>query len=147
MEKLNLPTFDFKITDINGVNYIFDIFRKKNIVLTPEEWVRQHFLLLLINQYKYPKSLIKLEGGLHYEKLEKRTDIVVLDRYGEPFMLVECKKATVKIDDKVLKQATIYNKIIQSKYIVLTNGLKTLCFETTKDSEKIVQLSDLPAFT
>ncbi len=146
MEKLNLPSFDFKITEIDGLQYVFDIFRKKNIVLTPEEWVRQHFLHLLINHYKYPKSLIKLESGMKYQKLDKRTDIIVFDRNGLPFLLVECKKASVKIDKFVLKQATIYNKVLQAKNIVLTNGLKTICFECEPNSDKIIQLENLPTF-
>ncbi|MFL5728166.1 MAG: type I restriction enzyme HsdR N-terminal domain-containing protein, partial [Cytophagaceae bacterium] len=85
MQKLNLPQFDVKIQESNGKTEIFDALRKKYIVLTPEEWVRQHFVNLLIQHYNYPKSLISLESGLKYNELQKRSDIVVYDREGKPF--------------------------------------------------------------
>lgn len=146
MEKLNLPSFEFKIEEFDGKTYIFDKIRKKNIVLTPEEWVRQHFISMLINFYDVPKSLITLEEGIIYHKLNKRSDILVYDRKGNPFILIECKRPTVLINKNVLNQIIIYNKIIKARFLVISNGLKTICFETFEESDKILQLNDLPKF-
>src|SRR5690606_11621802 len=104
MNKLNLPEFEIKIKNISGKNHVFDELRKKFVCLTPEEWVRQHFVHLLVKFYKYPKSLIKLEGGLTYNSLKKRTDIVVYDRQGNTFLIVECKAATIPVTQSNFKQ-------------------------------------------
>lgn len=126
---LPMPTFEKKISTLENKMYIWDVIRKKNVVLTPEEWVRQHIIHLLLSHYEYPKSLFRLESGLIYNKLEKRSDILVYDRSGTPFLLIECKAADVKIDQSVLEQVTRYNKIVKAPYISLTNGFKTFCFE------------------
>lgn len=110
---------------------IFDVIRKKYIVLTPEEWVRQHFIHFLINSYKYPKSLMKVESGLKYNNLQKRSDIQVYTRKGHPFLIVECKASNVKLDSKVIDQAALYNKSIGADYIIVTNGMNFRCLKTT----------------
>lgn len=110
---------------------IFDVIRKKYIVLTPEEWVRQHFIHFLINSYKYPKSLMKVESGLKYNNLQKRSDIQVYTRKGHPFLVVECKASNVKLDSKVIDQAALYNKSIGADYIIVTNGMNFRCLKTT----------------
>ncbi len=144
LKQLTLPTFDYKITEIEGKNYIFDIIRKKNLILTPEEWVRQHFIHLLINQYLYPKSLFKIEGGLKYNRLQKRSDIVIYDRIGSPFLLVECKSADETINQSVVEQASRYNQTIRAKYLAVTNGIKTFCFEIDFEKNITIQLQNLP---
>ncbi|MDA9555680.1 type I restriction enzyme HsdR N-terminal domain-containing protein, partial [Pelobium sp.] len=93
---LNLPPYPFKLTIQEDVTYIFDELRKKKLVLTPEEWVRQHFIQFLIQQKRYPKSLIKLEGGLKLNQLQKRTDILIFNKEGKADILVECKATFVK---------------------------------------------------
>ena len=95
MIKLNLPDFDYKLKKAEGKVWIFDVIRKKYLVLTPEEWVRQHVVHFLITHKKYPKALIKLEGGLNYNQLQKRSDIVVFDREGKPWMIMECKAPAI----------------------------------------------------
>lgn len=125
--ELNLPPYPFKLHQKDNVVFIFDELRKKDLVLTPEEWVRQHFIQYLINQKKYPKTLIKLEGGLQLNKLQKRTDIVVFGQTGVPEVLVECKATVVKITQDVFDQAARYNMIHQVKYLVITNGLQHYC--------------------
>jgi predicted type IV restriction endonuclease len=144
MTSLNLPSYNYKIKEIEGKTYIFDFIRKKYLVLTPEEWVRQHFINLLVSNYQYPKSLIKLEGGLKYNSLQKRSDIVVFDREGKPLLLVECKETGVKIDKKVVEQASRYNLTLKCKYLVVTNGIQTFCFEIDFENEIFVQLKDIP---
>lgn len=124
MEKLNLPDCSLKIKNEEGNEFVFDIIRKKYVTLTPEEWVRQHFIHLMINNLRYPKSLISLEFPLTYFKSGKRSDIVLMDRAGKPFLLVECKSAKVKLGTDTINQISTYNKVIKAPYIAMTNGLK-----------------------
>ncbi len=136
--------FDIKIKNVDGKNLVFDPLRKKFVVLTPEEWVRQHFVHLLINKYKYPKSLIKLESGLKYNKLSKRTDIVVYDRNGDTFLVVECKAAHILLNQETLKQVTTYNLTMKAKYIAVTNGLQHFCCAIDHKEKACTFLNDLP---
>lgn len=125
---------------------VFDQIRKKYIVLTPEEWVRQHFINYLIVELGYPKGLINVEQGLRYNSLLKRSDIVVFNRQGEPIVLVECKSTRQAINRKVLEQALTYNKTIGSRYIIITNGLESACMEIVKETSKVEFLSKIPAY-
>ncbi len=144
MHQLNLPSYIYKMKETDGKTYIFDAIRKKYLVLTPEEWVRQHFINLLLNHYGYSKSLLRLEGGLSYNKLQKRTDIVVFDNDGKPFLLVECKAADVPINRAVIEQASRYNLTMQCPFLVVTNGISTFCFKINFETGKYEQLKDLP---
>jgi hypothetical protein len=121
---LNLPPYPFKITDANGQLTLFDVIRKRDIIITPEEWVRQHFVQYLINQKKYPKSLIKLEGGHKLHGMAKRTDIVVYNPAGEKILLVECKAPSITIDQKTFDQVARYNMVHKVKLLAVTNGLQ-----------------------
>jgi len=123
LQPLNLPPYPFKITDENGQLFLFDEIRKKNVVLTPEEWVRQHFVQYLVHEKKYPRSLIRLEGGLRLNGLAKRSDIVVFNNRGEKVLMVECKAPSVKITQKVFDQIARYNSIHHIKLLAVTNGL------------------------
>jgi Type I restriction enzyme R protein N terminus (HSDR_N) len=145
MTQLNLPSYDYKTKEMDGKTYVFDIIRKKYLVLTPEEWVRQHFIHLLIKHYNFSKSLIRLEGGLNYNRLQKRSDIVVFDQEGNPFLLVECKAPEVKINQAVIEQASRYNLTLRCPFVAISNGLSTFCFEIDFENEKIKQLKDLPS--
>jgi len=131
---LNLPPYPFKITDRNGQLILFDVIRKRDIVLTPEEWVRQHFVQYLIHQKSYPKGLIKLEGGHMLHGKSKRSDIVVYNTTGDKILLVECKAPSVTIDQKTFDQVARYNMVHRVKTLVVTNGLQhyycTIDFET-----------------
>lgn len=146
MSSLNLPKFDWDIRENKGSATIFDPLRKKHIVLTPEEWVRQHFVQYLIQHLKYPKSLIQLERGHAYNTLAKRTDILVYDRSGSPFMLIECKASHIKIDEKVFQQASVYNKTIQAKYLVVTNGMQHFCCSIDHVNGKFDFMNELPIY-
>ena len=146
MEKLSLPSFDFNIKESDGKTVIFDIIRKKYLVLTPEEWVRQHFVHYLINQLGYTKALISVEHGLKYNKLQKRTDIIVHDREAKPLVLVECKAPEHGLNQKVLEQAMMYNKTLKAEYIIVTNGLEHSCLKVDSIGRKIEFLSTLPFY-
>jgi hypothetical protein len=146
MHKLNLPEFEYSLRKADGKVWIFDVIRKKYMVLTPEEWVRQHFIHYLISGLGYPKALIKVEGGLRYNSLSKRSDVVVFDREGKPWMVVECKSPEVKITNDVLQQASVYNATHKGKFITVTNGLKHYCCSVNWNDGTVEVLKDLPAF-
>ncbi len=134
MEKLNLPDCSLKIKNEEGNEFVFDIVRKKYVTLTPEEWVRQHFIHLMINHLAYPKSLISLEFPLTYFKSGKRSDILLSDRKGAPFLLIECKAAKVKLGPKTIHQISTYNKIVQAPFIAMTNGMKHFIWKFSGDN-------------
>ena len=147
MHRLNLPSFDYKLKKAEGKVWIFDIIRKKYIVLTPEEWVRQHFLHYLFNDLHYPKALTKVEGGLTYNTLSKRSDIVVFDRDAKPWILIECKAPEVKLSENMLHQASTYNATLKARYLTITNGLAHLCAETNWGDGTTRILQELPVYS
>ncbi|RKR82620.1 type I restriction and modification enzyme subunit R-like protein [Mucilaginibacter gracilis] len=124
LEPLNLPPYPFKITNQNGTLFLFDEIRKKDVVLTPEEWVRQHFVQYLIKEKNFPRSLIKLEGGLKLNGNARRTDIVIFNNKGEKVLLVECKAPQVKVTQQVFDQVARYNWVHKIPLIAVTNGLQ-----------------------
>ncbi|MCX2575404.1 type I restriction enzyme HsdR N-terminal domain-containing protein [Pedobacter sandarakinus] len=144
---LNLPTYPFKITSNNGQVYIFDELRKKHLVLTPEEWVRQHFIQNLILHYQFPKTLIQIEGGLVLNQLQKRSDILIFNSKGEKLVLIECKAPKVKITPAVFEQASRYNSIHQAKWIVLTNGLQHVYAKMNNQNGTFVYTEALPCYS
>lgn len=146
MTALNLPPFDYKITK-SGANYlIFDTLRRKKVILTPEEWVRQHFVHYLINHLNYPKSLISVERGTSYNKLQKRTDLCVYNNEGKPHLLVECKAAHVPVTQDVVKQVSVYNQTLQAKYVVITNGIQHFCWEVDFETRQYVPMQEVPVW-
>lgn len=146
MLALNLPEFDYKLEKADSKVWIFDVIRKKYVLLTPEEWVRQHIIHYCITHLNYPKALVKIEGGLRYNKLQKRSDIVVYDRNGKPWMLIECKSPDVKLSQASIRQAAMYNVTVGAQYIVVSNGLKHICYKVNEHNEAS-QLKDFPEFT
>ena len=146
MQKLNLPAFPYTLKEVNGKVCIFDVIRKKYLVLSPEEWVRQHFIHYLISSLKYPKSLIKVEGGLSYNQLSKRSDIVVYDRAAKPWMLVECKSPQQAINDTTLRQASVYNATLKAPYLAVTNGLLHYCTRIDWKENRFDLMQELPPF-
>lgn len=129
-----------------GKVYIFDNIRKKYVVLTPEEWVRQHFINYLIQDLKYPKSLFRIEGSISYNKLQKRSDILIYNRQGKPWMLVECKSPTIKLSQKAFNQVAVYNMTIGAEYVAVTNGMVHYCYAGMKKGEEVKFLDDFPDF-
>ncbi|MEB0262525.1 MULTISPECIES: type I restriction enzyme HsdR N-terminal domain-containing protein [unclassified Mucilaginibacter] len=146
LQPLNLPPYPFKLTDDNGQLTLFDELRKKNIILTPEEWVRQHFVQYLIRQKQYPKSLIKLEGGLRLHGMAKRTDIVVFNSSGEKILLVECKAPSVAISQATFDQAARYNMVHKVKLLAVSNGLQHYYCSISHENETYKFLEELPGY-
>ena len=145
MRKLNLPLFEFKIKKENNNSIIFDQIRKKWIILTPEEWVRQNFISYILDK-NYPKSLINCEKVFFINKVTKRYDIVVYDSSGDVEILVECKSYDVNLIKEHFDQVMRYNLELKSKYVIVTNGLRHFYFEFD-DSEKIYkQKKDLISY-
>jgi len=144
MESLNLPTFAYKVKHVNGKPHIFDIIRRKFVTLTPEEWVRQHFIHLLITEYGYPKSLFAVETGIQYNALSKRTDIMVLSGESLPFLLVECKAPFISVNDATFAQISRYNFTLQPQYLAVTNGMSHYCFKAING--QIHFMDDFPKY-
>ncbi|SNT12990.1 Type I restriction enzyme R protein N terminus (HSDR_N) [Ekhidna lutea] len=140
MHPLKLPEFDYQVEG----NNIFCQVRKKWVVLTPEEWVRQHFINLLVAHLNYPKGLFKLEHSMRYFKNQKRSDISVLDKGGEMFLLVECKAPNVKLDQKVVNQVSAYNKVLDSQYLAITNGMTHFIWK--KEELGFKQIKEFPFY-
>ena len=146
MIKLNLPSFNYQLKKSGGKLYIFDVIRKKYVVLIPEEWVRQHFVHYLVDHLAYPKSLIKVEGGLLYNRLRKRSDIVVFNRSGQPWMIIECKSPEVQLSYASVFQASMYNASIKADYLVVTNGLQHYYAGINWAKGTSMPLAEMPPF-
>ena len=137
--------FNFKIITKKDKKYIYDIIRKKYILLTDEEKVRQLTIRFLIDELEIPKSQISTEKEFKIESgLKKRFDIIVFNRNGKVAILVECKSSKIKINTKVIDQILIYNKKLKAKYLMVTNGIKTIAFYS--DLKNIKQINKLPKY-
>ncbi|MEI6866689.1 type I restriction enzyme HsdR N-terminal domain-containing protein [Flavicella sp.] len=143
---LNLPPCKFKIKNSENKRLIFDNLRKKYIVLTPEEWVRQHYVSYLINEKKYPESIIAIEKQLTINGLKKRTDILIFNKNGLPDIIVECKAPSVKITQSTFDQIARYNLKLNAKYLVVTNGLSHFYCQIDKKKEVYTFLKDIPSY-
>ena len=143
MLKLNLPEFKIRIKNKDNKAHIFDIVRKKFVLLTPEEWVRQHIINFLI-QRKISKNHIAVEKKIVINNLIKRFDIVVFDRSGKILVLVECKAPKITLNQKVFDQVSIYNQHLDSKYLMITNGLTHFYLKVDKKNKKYVFLNKFP---
>ena len=146
MEKLNLPQYDFRIRKKEHKLEIFDTFRKKFVALTPEEWVRQNFLMYLVKEKDYPVSLISVEAGLKLYNRIKRTDIVVYNNNAKPVLIVECKASDVPISQKTFDQIARYNMVLKVNYLIVTNGLNHYCCHLDYENNTIKYLKDIPDY-
>ncbi|SDW77506.1 Type I restriction enzyme R protein N terminus (HSDR_N) [Lutibacter oricola] len=147
MQVLNLPTYKFKIKSNENKYLIFDIIRKKYVVLTPEEWVRQHIIHYLIEEKNYPISLIAVEKKLTINNLTKRTDILVFNTKGLPHLIVECKAPKVKITQNSFDQIARYNLKLDATYLVVSNGLQHYYCSMDKENEQYVFLENIPHYS
>lgn len=128
---IQYPEHNFKIKEEEGCEMIFDELRKKWVVLTPEEWVRQNTIQYFIRAMEYPKELISIEKELKIRELKKRFDIVIYDKKIKPWILVECKSMETFLNEEVITQALIYNQKLSIKYLIVTNGKYTRGFQLT----------------
>ena len=146
MYELNLPKYGIKIANENGHQTIFDVLRRKYVALTPEEWVRQHFVHYLIEHKGYPQSLMANEIQLAIGNKKLRCNSVLYDRSLKPRMIIEYKAPTVNITQKVFDQITIYNMLLHVDYLVVSNGIKHYCCRMDYENQKYLFLDDIPDY-
>lgn len=146
MQKLNFQLYNFRFKNSENKVSIFDEVRKKFIILTPEEWVRQHVVRYLLEEKNYPKSLINVEKVLQVNGLRKRYDIVVFNTDGSIFILIECKAPEIKIGQITFDQIARYNMTMKADYLMVTNGLNHYFCQMDFENEKYQFLPELPMY-
>ena len=147
MHKLNLPSYQFKIKSSENKQLIFDPIRKKYVVLTPEEWVRQNFVQYLIKEKNYPISMVAVEKQLTLNSLKKRFDILIFNSDGSSKIIIECKAPSVKITQDTFDQIARYNLKLNADYLVVTNGLTHFSCELDNLNEKYIFLKEIPQYS
>lgn len=143
---LNLPEYKFSFKQENNKTYIFDEVRRKYLVMTPEEWVRQNFVKYLVQNLGYPAGLISLEIPLKINRTDKRSDVVVFNHEGKILMLIECKAPHIKISQNTFDQAAVYNLNFKASYLVVTNGMAHYCCKVDYENNKWDFLSEVPGY-
>lgn len=146
MYKLNLPPFEYRVKSEAQRKLIFDVVRKKYVVLTPEEWVRQHIVHYLLAEKNVPPTLIGVEKGLKVLGRNRRVDIIVYNNLGTPALLVECKAPTVKLNPTTLSQAAVYNYGFGTNCIMISNGMQHLYLQIDKEKQQFAWLENLPIY-
>ena len=142
----NFQLYNFRFKNNENKVSIFDEIRKKFIILTPEEWVRQHVVQFLLEEKKYPKSLINVEKVLKINGLRKRYDVVVFNSDGSIFILIECKAPEIKITQATFDQIARYNMTMNAQFLMVTNGLNHYFCQMDYENEKYTFLENLPNY-
>jgi hypothetical protein len=144
VQKLNFPTYSFRLKNRENKRLIFDDIRKKFMVLQPEEWVRQHCVRFLIEEKQYPKSLINVEKELKVNGLNKRYDIVIYNSDGSIHLIVECKSPKITINQDAFDQIARYNLTLNASYLMVTNGINHYYCKIDSETECYQFLKDIP---
>ena len=147
MQNLNFPTYSFRFKNSENNTHIFDVIRKKFVVLQPEEWVRQHCIQFLINEKNFPVNLINVEKVVRINGLNKRYDIIAYNSDGSIFLIVECKAPRVKISQSAFDQIARYNLALKASCLMVTNGLNHYYCQMDFKKEKYHFLKDIPEYT
>lgn len=146
MQQLAFPAYSFRVKSSENKTTIFDVIRKKFVVLTPEEWVRQHVVLFLIEERNYPKSLINVEKVIKVNGTIKRYDVVVFNPDGSIFLLVECKAPKIKISQHTFDQIARYNLTLKGEYQMVTNGLEHYYCQIDYQAENYQFIPEIPLY-
>lgn len=146
MFELNLPKYETKIIEREGKPAIFDNLRRCYVALTPEEWVRQHFIHYLIELKHYPATLMSNEVSLELNGTKKRCDTVVYDRSLRPRIIVEYKAPTVRIGKEVFAQVARYNLVLKVEYLIVSNGINHYCCRMNYQNNTFEFVSDIPEY-
>ena len=146
MPQLNLPKVALKTKSVEGTIQVFDVIRKKYFVLTPEEWVRQHFIHYLNAEKNYPMGLMGVEKMVKYNALKTRADILLYTTKGKAKMIVECKAPNVKITQDTFNQIAKYNFKLKVQFLVVTNGMQHFCCKMDYEKNINCFLEEVPAF-
>ena len=144
---LNLPAYDAKISEENGKLRIFDPLRKCHVTLTPEEWVRQHFVNYLVNHKGYPTTLTANEVAIKLNDTSRRCDTVVYDKQLQPRVIVEYKAPTVKITRDVFAQISRYNLVLKVDYLIISNGLQHYCCKMDYEKQSFNFMKEIPEYS
>lgn len=147
MQLLNFPSYSFRVKNRKNRTLIFDDVRKKFVVLTPEEWVRQHAVQFLLQEKKYPFNYINVEKQIKLNGLVKRYDIVVFKPNGQLHILVECKAPEIAISQSTFDQIAQYNFKLNAEYLMVTNGLSHFYCKTDAEAEKYQFMREIPDFS
>ena len=145
--ELSLPPFKYKVKKQGGNVLIFDILRKKFVVLTPEEWVRQHFVHFLTGHKGYPAALMANEVGLMIGNKKLRADSVLYDRQLHPRMIIEYKAPSIEITQKVFDQIAAYNLLLHVDYLVMSNGFQHYCCRMDYENRRYEFLKEIPDYS
>ncbi len=145
--KLNLPEANLRISVDKDKELIFDTLRRKYVMLTPEEWVRQNFVSFLINYKGFLAGLMNNEVSLEQNGIKRRCDTLVSDRYGNPLVIVEYKAPNVEITQKVFDQIVRYNFVLKAKYLIVSNGLSHYCCSINYDRGNYCFLKEIPVYS
>ena len=146
VQRLNLPPYNISIRQHGGRDQIFDVLRRKFVALTPEEWVRQHFIHFLADHKGYPLSLLANEVQLRVGDKTVRADSVLYDTSLRPLMIIEYKAPSIALTQKVFDQISVYNLLLHVDYLVVSNGLETYCCKMDYDNQKYLFLKDIPEY-
>jgi len=146
MHKLNLPEYSFRTKIEDGKQFIFDSIRKKYIVLTPEEWVRQNFIQYLKNEKKYPENLMAVEKQIKVNGKQRRFDLLIYSRNGQPLLIVEFKAPNVKITQDAFDQVVRYNMALRVEKVLVSNGLQHFACQIDYIKNSFVYLPEIPEF-
>ena len=144
--KLNFPVFNFKLKIIDGKKQIFDVFRKKYVHLTPEEWVRQHLLMYLCEEKNFPKSLLEVEKKVLINGMNKRCDAIFYNKKMNPLIMIECKSYKVKISSQVFDQIARYHLFLASELLLISNGITHFCCSVNKTKKGYDFYEDIPNY-
>ncbi len=147
MYRLNLPQYEIKITRQNGKPYILDTLRRKYVCLTPEEWVRQHFVHFLVDYKGYPQSLLANEVELRAGDKKLRCDSVLYNRAAQPVMIIEYKAPTIALTQRVFDQISVYNMLLHVDFLIVSNGLQHYCCRMDYENHTYTFLTDIPEYT
>lgn len=146
MNPLNLPQYDIKMAVRNGKTVILDVLRRRFVRLTPEEWVRQHFINYLINYKGYPQALLANEIELSCGQKKLRCDSILYDTFAKPRMIIEYKAPNIAITQKTFDQITAYNILLKVDYLIISNGMKHYCCKTDYENHSYTFLRDIPSY-
>ena len=147
MQSLNLPPYNIKVSERNGKKYIYDSIRRKDVTLTPEEWVRQHFVNFLVTVKSYPPERIANEVSINVNSTSKRCDTVIYDDYLTPLVIVEYKAPEVAITSDVFEQISRYNLALKVPYLIVSNGLMHYCCNMDYEAMKCNFMENIPVYT
>ena len=146
MRRLNFPEYRFRFKNSENKYYIFDEIRRKFVVLFPEEWVRQHVVQFLMQEKRYPKSLINVEKEIRVHQLKKRYDVVVFNPNGSIAIIVECKAPDKTITQKTFDQIARYNRVAKADFLMVTNGQYHYFCQMDYENEHYIFLNELPEY-